>query len=391
MQELHIKLKDEFLSHVSHELRSPLSVVYQFSSILQDGLGGPLNPEQVEYLKIILKNCKQLHEMIDDLLEVTKAETGKLTVELECTSIAETVCDILDSFGEIAKSKGVALLSDIAATLPPVLADKRRIKQILGNLVDNSIKFTASGGAIKIHLSVFRDDSRFLLVRVSDTGSGIPLEVQEKIFDRLYQAPMPLQAGRKGLGLGLYICKELITRHHGRIWVTSVPEEGSTFSFLLPILSIEELLGPLLRKTDRPIDSIALVTVELGVASGSLPESPPEHISRAVNECLRHCVLPDLDVLLPKIESCGTGDIFVIVALANEDGAGVLARRIREQLQHLPEIAEIDCPFTVSHRLLDLFSLNGSNHPKELLSRASTKIEQFLNSLIDKVKRSPDA
>jgi signal transduction histidine kinase/CheY-like chemotaxis protein len=234
-----LRFKDEFLSHVSHELRSPLTVIKQFTTILLGGLAGDLNEEQHQYQQIVLRNVSQLQAMISDILEVSRLETGKLTIEADSVSVSAAVTDTVDTFQFTALAKGVALSCHVPPDLPSAHADTTRLRQMLIILVENAIKFTGSGGAISIRVGLSPDDPGFLLFEVSDSGSGVSADMSERIFERLYQAPEPTQAGRKGLGLGLYICKELVTRQGGRIWVTRETHGGSTFAFTLPVSSLD--------------------------------------------------------------------------------------------------------------------------------------------------------
>jgi signal transduction histidine kinase len=146
-----LQFKDEFLSQVSHELRSPLSAIRQFVTILLDGLAGELQPEQHEYMEIVLRNVKQLQSMISDLLEVTRVQAGKLMIEPQCTSVADAIAYAVDTLQGAATAKGITLSSDIACRLPSVCADPTRIRQILIILVDNAIKFTQANGEVKVN------------------------------------------------------------------------------------------------------------------------------------------------------------------------------------------------------------------------------------------------
>ncbi|MDB4871822.1 MAG: Aerobic respiration control sensor protein ArcB, partial [Gemmatimonadales bacterium] len=233
-----MRFKDEFLSHVSHELRSPLTAIKQFTTILLGGLAGDLNKEQREYQQIVLKNIRQLQAMIDDLLEVTRLETGKLTVEPERVSVMIAVTDTFNTLKGSARAKGVSLSYDLPPNLPSVHADPTRLRQILIILLDNAIKFTPEGGSVTIKALLLEQDARLLLLEVSDNGVGINPEITENIFERLYQVSERTEGSRKGLGLGLYICKELVMRQGGTIWAKRRPQKGSTFSFTLPVFSL---------------------------------------------------------------------------------------------------------------------------------------------------------
>jgi len=230
-----VRFQDEFLSNVSHELRSPLSAIKQFTTILLNGVAGELNQEQRRYQQIVLKNVGQLQSMIDDLLEVTRLEAGKLTIEPVRLSVAEAVTDTLDTLRETARAKGVGLSCNLPADLAPVHADRIRLRQILIILLDNAIKFTPTGGTVAIRARPLPDDPRFVVVEVSDSGCGVSPEVAGRLFDRLYQAADHGQGSRKGLGLGLHICKGLVTRQGGRIWLEPRATQGSTFAFTLPL------------------------------------------------------------------------------------------------------------------------------------------------------------
>jgi PAS domain S-box-containing protein len=238
--QMQLQLKDQFLSHVSHELRSPLTSIYSFSSIIADGLVGDTTPEQKEYLQIILKNVAQLQTMIEDLLTVTQSREGKLTFDLQRTAIMDAVVDTVHSVRGSATKKNICIEETKVSEVQHVFADPIRLRQLLIILLDNAIKFTPNGGRISLQISQQSED--VALVQVRDTGCGIPAEKWLRVFDNLYQVTGPgeadtSQAGRTGLGLGLHIAKNLVARQGGSIWVTSTPGLGSIFQFTLPIYS----------------------------------------------------------------------------------------------------------------------------------------------------------
>jgi signal transduction histidine kinase len=240
-----IRIKDEVLLHVSQELRSPLTAIKQFTTILLGGMAGELNLEQREYQQIVVKNILQLQTMIDDLLEVTRLETGQLTVDLEGVSILDAVTDTFNTLQITARAKGISLTYDLPPELPSAHGDQIRVRQILVILLDNAIKFTPKGGAAAISARLLPHDSGFLLLEVADTGCGISPERSERIFERAYQDPAPVWSSRKGLGMGLYICRQLVMRQGGEIWVKPQQQKGSTFSFTLPVFSLNNLMAPL--------------------------------------------------------------------------------------------------------------------------------------------------
>ncbi|MDQ3519640.1 MAG: HAMP domain-containing histidine kinase [Gemmatimonadota bacterium] len=230
-----LKAKDEVLSHVSHELRTPLTAAHQFVAILLDGIAGDLKEEQREYLEIVLRNLKQLQAMIGDLLDTARARGGKLTVDAYPLEVLGLVNDLFRILRSPAAEKGITL-DLVQFEVPVVWADATRVCQILTNLIENAIKF-ADGGAIIVSASADQSDPGFVRISVSDRGPGIPPQSTERIFERLFQIDAELDSGRKGLGLGLYICRELAARMGGRLWVESRLGYGSTFFLTLPVFA----------------------------------------------------------------------------------------------------------------------------------------------------------
>jgi len=235
MRRYELQQKDEFISHVSHELRSPLTSIYSFTTIVADGLAGKTNAKQGEYLKIILKNVEQLQTMIEDLLEVTRTRSGKLSLQLQNVPVAEAVGYALRTLEVTARSKDISLAFDNPSKRFSAFADPLRLRQILIILIDNAIKFTHKGGNVRIRVGLDAKDPRSLLMEVSDNGCGIDAEMIERVFEHMYQVNSSDHAGRTGLGLGLHIAKELVTQQGGKIWVNSASFKGSTFSFTLPL------------------------------------------------------------------------------------------------------------------------------------------------------------
>lgn len=230
-----LEMKDQFISHVSHELRSPLAALHQFTSIVLDGIAGEINAEQKEYLEIALRNAGQLRDMIGDLLDVTRADAGKLTFEPESLDVCVLFRPVLQSYERRAADRGIKLHSACAHDLPRVLADPNRLRQIFSNLLDNALKFT-SAGSISVSAEKAPEPG-FVQVSIRDTGCGIADENLNRVFDRLYQLPHQTLESRKGLGLGLHICRQLVQMHGGRLWVESRLGEGATFLFTLPVSS----------------------------------------------------------------------------------------------------------------------------------------------------------
>jgi signal transduction histidine kinase len=377
-----MQFKDEFLSHVSHELRSPLTAVRQFVSILLDGLAGELNSEQRQYLEIVLRNVKQLHSMINDLFEVSGVQAGKLRIELQCTSVSDAIAYTVDTLQGAAAAKGIILSSDIDGKLPSVCADPARARQILIILVDNAIKFTPQNGTVKIQARVSEEDPAFLLLEVSDSGCGIDPDMTERIFERLFQASDPDAADRKGLGLGLYICKDLVTRQGGKLWAHSAPGQGSVFSATFPIFSLPKLLAPAFseeRQTERPI---TLVFTEIGSQTGWLSNEVRADQCRSIRELLRGSLYSDLDILLPKMDAAGPSELFFIAAITDGVGGEAISQRIRKQLDSSERLRQAGLTHSTSYRSLEPLQRNSAESKEGFLERVATGIQELMNQEI---------
>ncbi len=382
-----LRLKDEFLSHVSHELRSPLTAIHQFVTILLDGLAGDLNSEQREYMEIALKNVYQLRAMISDLLEITRAETGKLTIEPQCVSIAKVVDETCGTLQKNAAVKGIVLTTDVPNNLPFADADPVRIKQILVNLIDNGIKFTPENGTIFVRARTFDQDPNFLCISVADNGCGISPEDTEKIFDRLYQKEDRISGSRKGLGLGLYICRELVLRHGGKIWVESEIGEGSTFFFTFPVFSLAKLITPILTPQNLAKGSVALIAVEVSFRKKKVLTETDEDafVLRKVATVLSRCVLPDMDVLMPRMAHGRSGNIFCMVACADQKGSEVLVRRIQSQLALCTDLKNPSLDYAVSSTIVEIPSIPFEH----LVDDVVGKIEDTMRTVVEKSDRVP--
>jgi hypothetical protein len=307
---------------------------------------------------------------------VTRLETGKLTVEPDSVSVADAVCDTVNTFEGTARDKGVSLSWDVPADLPAAYADQTRLRQILIILVDNAIKFTQSGGSARIRVRQLDQDPLFVLFEVSDSGCGISPEIAENIFERLYQVSEPTRASRKGLGLGLFICKELVNRQGGHIWATSQPQQGSTFSFTLPVFSLNTVIAPLLRNDKWPAESVALVTVEMGLASGGSAKSARRELYDEARSVVQRCLLPDLDVMLPKMGADSERARFFIAAFADEKGAAVLANRIREQFARLLDLEARGMILSVSFSMLRPLPSEAGLTTENIVTRMATRLEE---------------
>jgi signal transduction histidine kinase len=384
-REAQLRSKGEFLSHVSHELRSPLSVVHQFTTILLDALAGDLNTDQREYLEIIFRNVNQLKHMIDDLVEASRAETSKLTVRRSSISVAEVIAQVLQSLAETSKINGITLKFECQEDLPPVHADPGRINQVLANLLDNALKFSPPDTTVTVRAEVFADDRTFVLLSITDCGCGIGQGHAERVFDRLYQVEGEFQSSRKGLGLGLYICKELIGLHGGAIWINSKNKgiAGTTMHFTLPVFTIQNMITPVVIKDGKVAASLVLLTIKLSPATPWKLERDRVGAVQKVQQVLEGCMLADLDVILP-MQSGLTSDYISIVARTDQHGAEVMQTRFREQLSRIqwPMVAEVK--FTIKSEVIDLEKLDEKPLPEQSVANLASTLKKRLKDVVTK-------
>ncbi len=373
-----VQLRDEFLSHVSHELRSPLTSIYSFTTIIADKLAGETSPQQDEYLQIILRNVAQLQAMIEDLLEVTQAQAGKLSVELQSVSVNEAISYAVDTLQGTAAEKEISLSFDPSADLPAAYADATRVRQILTILLDNAMKFTPAGGAVKVAARPYEKNANLLLVEVSDTGCGIDLEAAGHIFEHLYQVTDPGRAGRRGLGLGLHIAKDLVTRQDGEIWVKSEPQIGSQFFFTLPIFSLAGLIRPILRHEKKPGEAIAVITVEIESRDGS--PDVPRKILDVARSVLQQCLRPDTDVLLPNMGVDSGHKLFFVIAYTQPPGAEIIGSRILGQLREHEEFQSNEFTVAVSHSFLPPIARGADESTEIFVEQVAAEVRDHINN-----------
>jgi signal transduction histidine kinase len=225
--------KSEFLANMSHELRTPLNAIIGFSDVLLQKMFGELNEQQAEYLEDIRSSGSHLLTLINDILDLSKIEAGRMELELASFSLVAALNNAVILVRERAQSHGIKLELDIAPKLDTVVADERKLKQVVVNLLANAVKFTPDGGTVRLRAE--RENGEVRLA-VQDTGIGIAPEDQERIFEEFQQATHQSEKSREGTGLGLSLSRRMVELHGGTISVESAPGKGSTFTVALPLL-----------------------------------------------------------------------------------------------------------------------------------------------------------
>jgi signal transduction histidine kinase len=236
------RLKSEFLANMSHELRTPMNSIIGFTQLLLDEIDGKINKEQKESLETVERNANNLLSLINDILDLSKIESGKMTLTLQPVSLDNVIDDTMTTLKPLIESKKQHFTLEKAENLPRVIGDHEKLRQILINLLNNAIKFTDLEGCISLQVELWSKapptglDPRKSYIRISvrDNGIGIKPEDQERLFGEFIQLDASTSRKYGGTGLGLSISKRLVEMHKGIIEVESRYGEGSTFSFFIP-------------------------------------------------------------------------------------------------------------------------------------------------------------
>ncbi|MGE5552524.1 MAG: two-component system histidine kinase PnpS [Betaproteobacteria bacterium] len=230
------RVRSEFVANVSHELRTPLTSLRGFVETLQDGAAD--DPATLHrFLQIIASETAHLGRLVDDLLDLSRLESGRLELRLSPVDLGDLIQRTVAFYAPAAQAKGLTLKATVPPDLPPVPGDEDLLEQVLRNLVDNAVKYTPEGGQVDVTAEVvsYPDQRREAVVRVADTGPGIPPEHLPRLFERFYRVDRARSRQLGGTGLGLAIVKHIAERHGGRAWVESEPGQGAAFSVALPL------------------------------------------------------------------------------------------------------------------------------------------------------------
>ena len=224
--------KSEFLANMSHELRTPLNAIIGFSDVLEQRLFGELNARQADYPRDIASSGRHLLELVNEILDLSKVEAGRMELEPSEFALAETIRAALAFVRERAAGHRVELETVLPEDLGTVVADERKIRQVLLNLLSNAVKFTSDGGRVAVHAVRMVGE---IQVSVQDTGIGIAPEDRPRVFEEFRQVGKTSDRSREGTGLGLTLAKKFVELHGGEIWVESEVGKGTTFRFAIPV------------------------------------------------------------------------------------------------------------------------------------------------------------
>jgi PAS domain S-box-containing protein len=225
-------MKSQFLANVSHELRTPLNAIIGYGSLLQEGVVGPVSRKQQVKLERLQSNAQHLLAIINDLLDISRIEAGKMPLYVERFSLPELVAEVMAEVEPLIPTSGLTVTHHVPGDVPAIVSDRQKVKQILINLLSNALKFTPSG-SVSVRAEHDAATDRFV-VAVADTGIGISAENQKTIFEAFGQSDSSTVRAHRGTGLGLSICRRLASLLRGEIVLESEPERGSTFTLLMP-------------------------------------------------------------------------------------------------------------------------------------------------------------
>ncbi len=234
------KMKTDFISLASHQLRTPLSAMKWYLEMLLDGDAGELSEEQKSFIQNIDNSNERMIELVNSLLNISRVESGRLIIDPKETNIIEVIEDVISDVKPKAKERGITFLFEGVPSLPIIISDPKLIRNVYMNLLTNAIKYTPNGGSVTLKISKNATD---IVSEVTDTGMGIPKKDQEKIFTRFFRAENARAKVTDGNGLGLYLVKSVVEVCGGKIWFTSQIGKGTTFSFTLPLKGIPAKKG----------------------------------------------------------------------------------------------------------------------------------------------------
>lgn len=326
------QVKDELVNTVTHELRTPLATIREFVAILADATAGPLTPDQREYLTIISTNVDRMTRMVDNLLAMAKIEAGHAALNKAVVEVAPLLQELLQSMRPLASNKQLDLVLEVPTQVPDLFADVDKLAQILLNLVSNAIKCTPAPGRVTIRVVERTDEVEF---DVTDTGVGISAEDLPKLFEKFQQVHTTFGGKErvKGTGLGLSISRQLVEVHGGRIWATSLPGRGSTFSFTLPKYHPDELFHEYFKagieQAKRKQRCFSVIVV-------SIPTFQEVKARYSTDEASQ--LLKDVEMVLRGVVRRQQGDavirwqrgeMVIVLAEINAEGAQAIAARIK--------------------------------------------------------------
>jgi signal transduction histidine kinase len=333
-------MKSEFVSVASHELRTPLAAIKNAVQLMLSGKTGEINENQAKFLSMAERNINRLTNILNDLLNLSRIESGKIELKFENLELKGILELTASSLRPQADVKSIQINVEVPEPFPAVYGDPEKIEQILTNLIGNAIKFTPEAGKIIISAKYLSKEKEGgygdkIAISIKDTGIGIPPEHLESIFEKFHQVEDSLHRSVGGTGLGLAITKGLVEAHQGKIWVESELEKGSTFTFTLPLAEGERREPPFRFILDKEFqraqeNNVPLTLFLIKVLDEG--EEVKETLFNQLEEKIKQCLCRKADILLRREKE----KTLTALCEANLSGAQVIFRRIGEEIQKYP-------------------------------------------------------
>jgi len=377
-------LKSEFISVVSHELRTPLCSIKNAVDLLLSRKTGEINEHQDKFLSMASRNVNRLSRIINDFLDLSKMEAGKMDLGLEKINLAEIIEGTISTFALNAQQKSIRLKKMISSNLPEIIGDSDKLTQVLTNLLSNAIKYTPEGGEICIEATLINKSKSplpailplphqdFIKVEIVDIGVGISSEDLERVFDKFYQVEKSLTRKTPGTGLGLPICKRLVEAHGGKIWVESKLNKGSRFVFVLPLLKKMEIfdhqLTSLINRAKLTSSCLSLVLLkakDLETIKVGLGTTKGTNIFETMVDLVKKTGCKSSDRVHPDKE---LGQVFLILEETPKEGAFAVCKRLKDNL--------LNHDFSINGKSTELeFSLGIATYPDD--ARTAKELRQI--------------
>ena len=346
------RLKSEFLANMSHELRTPLTAILGFAELLKEELFGDLNTKQGQYVSDIYKSGDHLLSLINDILDLSKIEAGHMELNRDRHNITELVDSVVSIMKERARKANVKVNTNIPDNLDALFIDGRKVKQVLFNLISNAVKFTPEGGEVNI---VVLEKEDTLEVQVQDTGIGISLDDQDKLFQEFSQLDSSLTKMHQGTGLGLALSKRFVELHNGQIWVESSLGEGSTFVFTLPFGSSQIVLH-------KTFENFSNTRLRPGIVIVAEPDAVAFEASLLQEHDYRILVTNEPTVLVEQLSRPKRVDLIIIDEALHKES------NLIKEVSELLKVTQQRCPVL----LLDL--------KKKSKTVQSDKIDEYISA-----------
>ncbi len=353
------QMKSEFISVASHELRTPLATIKNIVQLILKGRTGEINEVQADFLSMAEKNTDRLTSILNNLLDLSRIEYGKIDIKSEELDLRGIIEFILSSLKPQAEEKSIQLYMELPKELPLIYGDRGKIEQILTNLIGNAIKFTPEGGEVSVLSKPFYADGNMVAISVRDSGIGIPEDQLERVFEKFYQVDGSLHRSTSGTGLGLAITKGLVEANDGTIWAESQVGKGSTFTFTLPVskgekrdLRFRHILDKAFQRAQGNLTSLTLFLIDV-VDEGSQSK---DALIGLLEKKLIECVYRKADTVVRREKD----KILAVLCDTDVMGAQVIRERIEQEVQE---------HFVKGRETPPVIKVGAATYPEEALSK----------------------